>query len=203
MKLTTILSLATLALARPQSHVLRDKRDPLPYGDWVAPSSFETVPTPPNSTPTPSASPSTLPTPSALPAQNFGNAIVSNHCKFPVYLWSVGSTVRPVSLIGPDQNYAEQYRYDQPTGGIALKISTDANGLYDSAPQTVFAYNVNDQGKVWFDLTDVFGDAFKGYSVKLEPADPQIEWKDGVPPAEMSVRWIGASGDLVLHLCVA
>jgi hypothetical protein len=86
------------------------------------------------------------------------------------------------------------------TGGIALKVSTVHDGLYNSSPMTVFAYNLAN-GKVWYDLSDVFGDPFAGHPVALQPSEPQISWQNGIPPSGSMVRVQDASVDLVLTVC--
>ncbi|KAJ5773326.1 hypothetical protein N7457_008222 [Penicillium paradoxum] len=200
MHLSTIvplLSLSTLALSQPtvhDSHLAHlDPRNNIPYGAFPTPSSIG--PMVPTSTP-----PSTRP--------RLGHAIVQNNCDFPVYLWSVASTVQPVRTLLPNDDYSELFRKNPDTGGIAIKISTDRNGLYNSSPQMVFAYNLSfsqeggrNEERVWYDLSDVYGDPFVGYPVDLTPSEPLISWKDGVPPAGSQVRVIASSTDLVLSLC--
>jgi hypothetical protein len=144
-----------------------------------------------------------MPTPSPTPSRRpHGHAVINNNCNFPIYLWSVGTTAQSEKTLPPNDVYSEMFCEEESTGGIAIKISTDVDGLYTSAPQMVFAYNVsNDQSKVWYDLSDVFGDPFKGYPVSLTPAEPRISWPDGVPPAGSQVRVTSADTDLVLSLC--
>ncbi|KAJ5452812.1 hypothetical protein N7445_000995 [Penicillium cf. griseofulvum] len=149
------------------------------------------------------------PTATQLPTyRNLGHAIVHNKCHFPIYIWSVASTVRPKRTILPNDQYSEVFRENPDTGGIAIKISINRDGLYNSSPQMIFAYNLASakergqrQDKVWYDLSDVFGDPFVGYYVNLVPAEPSICWKDGVPPAGSQVRAIDSATDLVLTLC--
>lgn len=189
MKLTSILpilSLTTLAHCVPAEN---DKADTIPYGAFPA-------------TTTPSASPTTpqSSTPSPTDAHRLGRAVVANNCKIPIYIWSVGSTIRPEATILPYNRYAETFQRDTGTGGIAIKISTVRDGLYVSAPLTIFAYNVKGD-MVWYDLSDVFGDPFEGHSVVLRPAEPEIYWRDGVPPEGSQVRVNDVSEDLVLTLC--
>jgi hypothetical protein len=184
------LSFATLSLAHPSIHAHNlNARDDIPYGAFPVPAS---------------ATPA-IPTRTPLPSREPGNAIVNNHCNFPIYLWSVGTNVQPVQTLLPNDSYSEQFREDPKTGGIAIKLSTDPDGLYTSAPQMVFAYNLsdlNDNGEeVWYDLSDVFGDPFYGYPVSLTPAEPSIHWENGVPPAGSQVRVVASSTDLVLSLC--
>lgn len=146
-------------------------------------------------------------TPTPKP-RKLGHAIVKNNCQFPVYLWSVGTNVQPVQTLEPNTSYRELFREDSNTGGIALKISTEIDGLYTSAPQMVFAYNLSyfrrrgDNGeKVWYDLSDVFGDPFEGFPVSLTPAEPAIHWAEGVPPGGSQVRVVSSRMDLILSLC--
>ncbi|OJJ77777.1 hypothetical protein ASPBRDRAFT_114230 [Aspergillus brasiliensis CBS 101740] len=105
-----------------------------------------------------------------------GHAIILNTCAFPIYSWSVSSSVGPqitIPAAAPStsrnttySNYTESYHHDPQTGGVSIKLTTLRNGLYTGAPQTIFAYNFEEgQNQVWFDLSDVFGDPFKGRRV--------------------------------------
>ncbi|KAJ5991309.1 hypothetical protein N7522_011516 [Penicillium canescens] len=189
MYLPTILpSLAALTLAHPTRTTTNNNlihRAPIPDSAFITPISAKSTPSP---------------TPSRRP---HGHAVVNNHCNFPIYLWSVGTTARQERTLLPNDVYSELFREEKNTGGIAIKISTDVDGLYTSAPQMVFAYNLSNltQGKVWYDLSDVFGDPFEGYPVSLSPAEPRISWPDGVPSAGSQVRVTSADTDLVLSLC--
>ncbi|KAL2858027.1 hypothetical protein BJY01DRAFT_72636 [Aspergillus pseudoustus] len=129
-----------------------------------------------------------------------GHAMVFNRCHGPIFLWSVGENISPQNIIQPNQTYAEPFRRDPKTGGIAIKITTVRDGLYTSAPQTVFAYNLV-ENLVWYDLSDVFGDPFSGKHVSLVPSEPAISWEDGVPPSGSQVRMLDASTDLILTVC--
>lgn len=194
-----LLSLTTIALSTPAIHNNHHQgpRD-ISYSAFPSSSSFPSQssgPLRPMSTPPPTN-------------RDLGHAIVHNNCKFPVYLWSVASTVLPEQTLLPNDEYSEVFRENTDTGGIAIKISTDRDGLYTSAPQMIFAYNLSAtkergprQDKLWYDLSDVFGDPFEGYPVNLTPSEPLIFWKDGVPPAGSQVRAVDASTDLVLSLC--
>ncbi|EFE40527.1 GPI anchored cell wall protein, putative [Trichophyton verrucosum HKI 0517] len=92
-----------------------------------------------------------------------GHAIVENHCDNNAYLWSVGGSVGPQQTITPGHTYSEQFRYDPVSGGIALKITRVKDGIYNGSPQTIFAYTLTDTN-TFYDLSDVFGDAFAGTS---------------------------------------
>ncbi|GIJ82684.1 hypothetical protein Asppvi_001195 [Aspergillus pseudoviridinutans] len=148
--------------------------------------------------------------------QTLGHATILNTCQDPIYLWSVGSTISPQFTVPPNTTYTEPYRRDPASGGIALKLTRVQNGLYTAAPQMVFAYNLVER-QIWYDLSDVFGDPFLGYPVKVEyrsvdqgegrdegdegDEEKGIEWVDGVSPGGSMVRVAGAEGDLVLTVC--
>ncbi|KAJ5089892.1 hypothetical protein N7532_008576 [Penicillium argentinense] len=183
----SILSLATLAFSRPTVQDVNNHNDPIPYGAF--PSSASS-----------SITPATTPGNPNYNSTRIGRAIVLNRCPKPVYIWSVGSIVRPETTVLPGGRFTETFRRDLETGGIALKISTVKGGLYKSAPQTIFAYNLNGN-KVWYDLSDVFGDPFRGRSVSLLPSSPPISWSNGIPPHGSQVRVQDSSQDLTLTLC--
>lgn len=135
-----------------------------------------------------------------LHSTTLGSAIVVNNCTEPIYVWSVGSHAGPEITVPAGKNFSETYFRDPNVGGVAIKVTTVQDGIYSSAPQTIFAYNlVNDT--VWYDLSDVFGDPFKGQNVKVEPSDPPIVWQDGIPPAGSQVRLQGATDDVVVTFC--
>ncbi|GIK00818.1 hypothetical protein Aspvir_004847 [Aspergillus viridinutans] len=136
-------------------------------------------------------------------ASAVGNAVVTNNCAAPVYLWSVGGSVGPKQTIQPGQSYSEALHHDPASGGIALKITRTDNGLYDGSPQLNYAYTLDGQ-TVWYDMSDVFGDPFSGSAVVVKPATatcPAICWANGVPPGGSQVKNCGADGDIVLTLC--
>lgn len=200
-KLCSVFSLATLAVAVPTNEN-SDKQKDIPWGAFPVSSTPAVSPVSlPTSTPTPTRTPTPVQTPTTSNGVgHLGQAVVVNHCKIPIYIWSVGSSVRPQATILPYGRFSETYRHDKETGGIALKISTVHDGLYTSAPLTIFAYNLA-SGKVWYDLSDVFGDPFAGHPVTLKPSEPQVYWQNGIPPSGSMVRVRDASGDLVLTLC--
>ncbi|KAJ6095670.1 Antigenic thaumatin-like protein [Penicillium sp. IBT 16267x] len=189
-----ILSLATLAASHPGTKTKNDNAD-IPYGAFpsgISPSSAQPfVPFEASSEASSAAS--------AIP--RLGHAVVKNHCPFPVYIWSVGSAIRPAVTTVPNARYVETFRHDPKSGSIAIKITTVRDGLWTSAPLTIFAYNLSGDGKVWYDLSDIFGDPFMGYPVTLKPAEPAISWENGQSPAGSSIRVHGAFDDLVLTLC--
>lgn len=136
--------------------------------------------------------------------QAIGRAIVTNQCDEPIYLWSVGGSISPQTIITKDQSYSEPYHHDPASGGIALKISPVENGIFKpNVSQTVFAYNL-DINQVWYDMSDIFGDGFAGRKMKVTPTEStcdSIEWSFGKPPAGSQIKTCGAAADLELSFC--
>ncbi|KAJ5688809.1 BYS1 domain protein [Penicillium macrosclerotiorum] len=137
-------------------------------------------------------------------ASAVGNAVVENHCDSPVYLWSVGSSVGERQTIDPGANYSEELRHDDVSGGIALKITTTENGLYDGSPQTDFAYALSGT-EVFYDLSDVFGDPFSGKTLVVNPSVDtcnNICWSGGIAATAASqTESCTSDSDVTLTLC--
>jgi hypothetical protein len=136
-----------------------------------------------------------------------GSARVVNNCDCDVTLWSVGSGIsQPYTLAPHGGTYSERFVRDPQTGGKALKITLAPDGLYSGAAQTVFAYTL-DPDRIWYDLSDVFGDAFAGHKLveaSAEPSCPSIVWPNGTPPAGSQVKTCGSTDkDVTLTLCAA
>jgi len=132
-----------------------------------------------------------------------GSARVVNNCGFDVTLWSVGSDVSAPHTLGTFGKYSETFQLDPNTGGKAIKITRDSDGLYTGKPETIFAYNL-DGNTVWYDLSDVFGDAFTGHKLVEASASGKcsaITWENGVPPAGSQVKNCDAGSDVTLTLC--
>ncbi|KAK4189142.1 hypothetical protein QBC35DRAFT_380943 [Podospora australis] len=139
----------------------------------------------------------------ATSATAFGRARVENKCTETVHVWSIGSDVAGPYALTQGGYYAEEFRKDPVTGGKALKITKNADGLYTGAAQTIFAYNL-DNDKIWYDLSDVFGDAFVGKKITVKSADASCDsiiWPNGVPPAGSQVKVCTAAKDVVFTLC--
>lgn len=110
---------------------------------------------------------------SALPVLTFvalaqARAIVTNHCPYNVYVWSVPQVLSSSHTdnvpIKPGGQYQEPWRHGSTVNpGVAIKISTKSDGILKSADEIDFAYAVdgNDDNKIWVDLSQVRGDAFK------------------------------------------
>lgn len=133
-----------------------------------------------------------------------GRAIVTNQCDSPIYLWSVGGSIGPQNIIAKDTSYSETFHRDPASGGIALKISPFAGGIFTAnASQTIFAYNL-DGDTIWYDMSDIFGDGFAGRTMKIKPTDSscdEISWGWGKPPAGSQVKNCQANTDLELTFC--
>jgi hypothetical protein len=116
----------------------------------------------------------------------------------------VGASVSaPYTLAASGGSYSEPFVKDPQTGGKALKITVESDGLYTGKPQTVFAYNL-DGGQIWYDLSDVFGDAFAGKKIvenSSNAACPAIVWDNGTPPAGSQVKVCESGSDVTLTLC--
>lgn len=138
-----------------------------------------------------------------LAAAETGQATVNNNCDFPVYIWSVGSGVDYAGEFPTGESFTEDLVRDDVTGGRAIKITTVEDGLYNGAPQTIFAYTL-DPEQVWYDLSDVFGSPFEGHSVVLEPTEEDCEsivWEDGSQVSGSEVKVCTSETDLHLNLC--
>jgi hypothetical protein len=136
--------------------------------------------------------------------QALGRAIVTNQCDWPIYLWSVGGSISKQHTIGKDSSYSEVLHRDPTSGGVALKLTDVEGGLFmANASQTIFGYNV-DNDKVWYDMSDMFGDAFAGRTMSIKPSDSKCEsitWGDGRQPAGSQVKTCSANTDLELTFC--
>ncbi|KAK3185422.1 hypothetical protein K4F52_005732 [Lecanicillium sp. MT-2017a] len=133
-----------------------------------------------------------------------GNAGVVNNCNHEVSLWSVGSSISDAHVLAANGGkYAEKYTRDPKTGGRALKITKERDGLYTGKPQTNFAYTL-DPGRIWYDLSDVFGDPFAGHKLAVVPSNSDcrsIVWDNGTPPAGSQTRDCDSESDVTLTLC--
>jgi Blastomyces yeast-phase-specific protein len=133
-----------------------------------------------------------------------GKARVMNDCPFNITLWSVDSQIHgPVTIQPRGGRYKEPFRHDPKTGGVAIKITREADGLFTGAPQLNFAYTL-DGDKVFYDLSNVFGAPFeekKLVELSAERSCPVIQWDNGTPPAGSQVRDCTSAEDVVLILC--
>ncbi|OCL06821.1 hypothetical protein AOQ84DRAFT_267528, partial [Glonium stellatum] len=126
---------------------------------------------------------------------------VVNQCLFSVFLWSVDTSIGPMQTITSGSSYYETMHWN-PTTGIALKITTTPDGLYNAAPTLIWGYAINPSEKsVYYSLSDAFGNPFVGQSVSLssnpDGACPNISY-----PSERSTTKVCQDiYDLVITLC--
>jgi hypothetical protein len=91
-------------------------------------------------------------------------AIVTNECQHNVWIWSfpfLGSSHTENVPIKPGGQYQESWRLGSlAIPGIAIKISTQPNGIYTLFDEVDFAYSIKDEdkSKVWVNLTPVDGE---------------------------------------------
>jgi hypothetical protein len=133
-----------------------------------------------------------------------GNAVIFNNCTDPVYVWSVGASVGKGQTLNAGDSFTEPFHYDNKTGGITLKITLHAGGLYDGSPQTNFAYTLDSSNNLWYDISDVYGDPFINNTVAVVPAETSCEtisWDDGVPPSGSRTAVCSGDTDVQLILC--
>lgn len=82
----------------------------------------------------------------------------------------------------------EPLYHDERSGGVALKITKNAGGLYSGDPQQIFAYNV-DGVQVWYDMSAVFGEPFLGHRIEVtSTTGSPIIWKNGANPGGNQVK---------------
>ena len=129
-----------------------------------------------------------------------GNATVTNLAADPIYVYSVGSSVSPVTVLATNQTYLEPLHYDPTTGGIAIKVTAVPDGIYNGSPQLSFQYTL-DGNTVWYDLANTYGEAFPGSPLAVTPSDPAcgtIDWPAGVPTGGSSVDNCQGEADIGL-----
>jgi hypothetical protein len=82
----------------------------------------------------------------------------------------------------------EPLHRDDKTGGVALKITKNAGGLYSGDAQQVFAYNL-EGSETWYDLSTVFGEPFLGQRVEVtSDTGGSIIWANGSDPGGSQVK---------------
>lgn len=139
-------------------------------------------------------------------SQAVGRSKVTNNCDDSVYLWVVGSEQTGPEEIKSGDTWAEDYWRDDVTGGIALKVAKEDDGVPAGDAHVIFSYTL-DPDRIWYDLSNVFGDPFEGEEVLLkgEGKCPDIEWAEGVPLGGKSrtLRTVdcGPDNDTALYLC--
>ncbi|KAF2116312.1 hypothetical protein BDV96DRAFT_48123 [Lophiotrema nucula] len=101
----------------------------------------------------------------ALVALAQSKAIVTNHCPKAVHLWSVPESNGYAShhKLEPFHKYEEFYHHGTKVNpGVAIKISTHPNGIYEAKDEIDFAYTVDnsDSNKVWVSLDNLRSKSF-------------------------------------------
>ncbi|KAF2873920.1 hypothetical protein BDV95DRAFT_489655 [Massariosphaeria phaeospora] len=126
-----------------------------------------------------------------------GNAIVVNSTPSTFYLWSVGGSVGPRQTIAAGGNYTEVLHRDAKTGGIAIKITKTADGLYTGAPTQQFSYSL-DGAQVWYDLSATMGEPFNGQRVTVTAnGGGTIDWPKGSNPGGSQVKVTSSDSNVV------
>lgn len=85
-------------------------------------------------------------------------AVITNHCKTPIYVWSIPGDNQG-RVIQPGGQYSEQFRYGgEVNPGIALKVSSQFDGIYQGKDELEFQYTVDPKENpthVWLKLHTV------------------------------------------------
>lgn len=137
---------------------------------------------------------------SVIVALTQARAIVTNHCPHAIYVWSVpqvGSSHTDNLPIKPGGRYEEPWRYGSSTNpGVAIKISPQANGIYEGKDEINFAYSIEhtDKSKIWVDLSPVRGKAFDN-NVSFHTCHGSYQ------TADVHTRQCLATDDIELVLC--
>lgn len=101
----------------------------------------------------------------ALVALCHTKAVVTNNCQKDVYVWSVPEQPDLATNIAlePGKRYGEPWRAGTAVSpGIAIKISSEPNGIYAAKPEINFQYSVDahNSSKIWVSLRKVRGNSF-------------------------------------------
>ncbi|KAF1956513.1 hypothetical protein CC80DRAFT_492067 [Byssothecium circinans] len=130
-----------------------------------------------------------------------GNAVVLNKCTSTIYAWSVGSSVSSQQTIATGASFTEPFRRDATTGGIAIKITKVADGLYTGAPQQIYSYSL-DGATVWYDLSTAFGEPFLGQHITVtQEGSRSIDWPNGSNPGGSQVKAGVSEKNVVFTAC--
>ena len=132
-----------------------------------------------------------------------GNAKVTNNCDFDVTAWSTGGSLSgPYTVKANGGEHVQVIERDPVSGGVAIKVTREEDGLFTGDPQTIFSYT-KDPDRLFYDLNGIFGADFEGHRVELrgEGDCPDIVWEDGVPPGGIVVRDCKSSAHATLELC--
>jgi hypothetical protein len=97
-----------------------------------------------------------------LVALTQAKAIITNNCTDTLYLWSVPGRngVAENLPLTSGKRYEEPWRYGTSVNpGIAIKISSEENGIYEGKPEMNLHYTVDpsDSSKIWVSVDVVRG----------------------------------------------
>ncbi|CBX94415.1 hypothetical protein IAQ61_009875 [Plenodomus lingam] len=130
-----------------------------------------------------------------------GTSYVHNKCGYDVYVTSVGATPGPTTKLENATYWSEQQYLEDV--GTAIKITTEANGLYEAKPVLHFSYTYNEGVSIYYDLSTIHGYDFAGKKLRLHGPDDQkveeIVW-DGEPKPNHTAVYFGDTS-LYLELC--
>lgn len=130
-------------------------------------------------------------------------ASVWNKCDFDVTVHTAGSTISAGEVLQAGRILTNGYpKEGEPTNSFIITRNPD--GLAKAEPQTIFSFSVNN-GKVSYDVTDVYGDAFKGFKVEASANDascPKIQWDSGIPPPGNHAGTCSADVSIAAVLCL-
>ncbi|KAL1610141.1 hypothetical protein SLS60_001806 [Paraconiothyrium brasiliense] len=135
-----------------------------------------------------------------------GSSIVVNTSPDSFYVWVVpDATGAPIGNrieVAAGGAWAEnlhvgRFGNSNSTTGVAIKISKDIEGLYNSAPLQILGYTLAGD-RVWYNLDAVNGAPFKGQDVKVTSEGAgTIEWPNGEDVGDVT-RDNAADKDIVL-----
>jgi hypothetical protein len=104
----------------------------------------------------------------ALAALAQSKAIITNNCEKDVYVWSIpnnGAYAYNQAIKPAGGQYIETFHQGTAVNpGIAIKVSSELNGIRNGKGEIDFAYSVDkhDNSKVWINLSMLRDDPFRG-----------------------------------------
>lgn len=111
----------------------------------------------------------------AATAGAVGYAAISNYYGFDGRVWYVGGNVSEPEKNPAGAGYvSEPLQHDPVSGGRALKVFAEEDGLHNGAPHLNMVFNFEDP-LVWYDVSEVFGSPFEGHQLKIEALDEGCE----------------------------
>lgn len=116
----------------------------------------------------------------ALVASGHTKFVLTNHCGRDVYVWSMPeqSNFANNLALGSGERYEEPWHYGTDyMPGIAIKISTEDNGLWKSASEIDFAYSIDPKNpfRVWMNLATIRGNDFDASTLHTSLYDYKVD----------------------------